>query len=60
MSGRFIIIVERERDIVFPIEQDDEGCIAIFPTREEAQACASEQSACRAFGYVIINLDECT
>lgn len=59
MTGRYIIIVERDDDCLVPIvSTGDEGACAIFPTEDDAETLASEHALCRAYSYRIIDFDE--
>jgi hypothetical protein len=60
--SRFIILIERDEQTVFPIIYGDDGqkgdCIAIYPTSEAAEIAADDTMACRAWPYTIIDLDD--
>lgn len=55
--SRYIILVEREPELVTPLVQDDPGFLTIFNSLVAAREVAVEHILCRAFPYQIIDLD---
>ncbi|TMS58503.1 hypothetical protein MW7_007185 [Imbroritus primus] len=56
-DGRYILLVEKSHDVVFPIVDDDEIC-CIYASSDEAEQAAENTMACRAWPYAIVNLDD--
>ena len=57
---RFIIIVERDKETVFPVVEPDDSrdrCCLILHSFHAAETVASNSPACIAFGYKIVDLD---
>ncbi len=59
MAGRYMILVERDDDVVVPIVSTlDDGGMSFFRSRQEANESATRNLLCAAYPYTIIDVDE--
>ena len=57
IMNRYIIIIEQESDIIYPMVAGDEGLMAVFETINDARECAANNLMCQNYFYQIIDLD---
>ena len=58
IMNRYIIIIEQESDIIYPMVAGDDGeLMMIFDTIEDARECAANNLMCQNYFYQIIDLD---
>ena len=57
IMNRYIIIIEQESDIIYPMVTGDEGLMAVFETINDAIDAALNNLMCQNYPYKIINID---
>ncbi|RTZ47595.1 hypothetical protein EKL30_00890 [Candidimonas sp. SYP-B2681] len=59
MAGRYIILVERDDDVLVPIVNTlKDGAMSFFRSRQEADESATRNLLCVAYPYRVIDVDE--